>query len=701
MMEKPKILVWGFTQTQATLLKILQQHCTVFAPPQDLRWMQDKGNIQLLEDVVEMGSKVIHPERFVEEFKEFLYTSYDIIQQCFPEPITLTKTEQERLQAIASETAIYGAALEVFHEQYHFDCLIVNSSSSAFRRTVVMTAKELGILTVNLEHGYVATLPGVDAQLQHTYFPFITDITNLDNKLEILYWNSHQKKLGVELTTFWDCGTQTASVENIHLSKKQACQQLTIPVSYPVITVFCSWINASSPSNILGAYIEEISFFDSVVALSKQFREQSYAHTIIIRLHPAYTLEQRKEIQEYLNDCCAEAQIQNFYVFASNVPLQTVLSATDVAIINAYSSVAWDCFLSSLPVIIYPKIRWASITDDTHILNNSSPLYKNGALYVVDSDEEFIEQVEYLLQNIGQSKKHIESIVKSYAIPHRTSEEKATAFVEKLLTTITQRKMNSFSLESLKTSNILPRFISDVRSWQGHIPFAMNIIEMLQPAILVELGTHKGDSFNAFCEAIQLLELPTKAYAVDCWEGDEHAGFYENSVYSVLEAYNQPLYGSFATLKKMFFEEAVNDFEDGSIDLLHIDGLHTYDAVRYDFETWLPKMSSKGVVLFHDTQVFERGFGVNQYWNEIKVSYPNFEFLHSHGLGVLFVGSQMPEALAPFFSLNEVDQQTVRKEISSIGKIIVRTNPRALETGTEKLSKTKKKLRLLFRSLIK
>jgi|GEM_PF-3219258 len=700
-MEKPKVLIWGFTQTQATLLHLLQKHCTVYALPQELYWVQDKSSIVQLETAVEEGSKIIDPERFYQDFKEYVYTTLEILQQGFSEPVSITKKEQERLQTIATETAIYAAALEIAHNEHSFDCLIVNSSSSAFRRTVVMTAKELGILTVNLEHGYVGTLPGVDAQLSNIYFPFITDITNLDNKLEVQYWNSHQKKLGVELTTFWDCGTQTTSKQQALLSKKQACQQLTIPSSYPVISVFCSWINASSPSHILGAYLDEISFFDSVVGLSKKFREQNHSHSIVVRLHPAYTIDQCKEIQEYLNECCAEAQIQNFFVFGANVPLQTVLSATDVAIINSYSSVAWDCFVSSLPIIVYPKIRWASITDDTHILNNSSPLYKNGALYVVDTDEELFEQVEYLFQNIGQSKKHIESILKSYALPQRSSEEKATAFVEKLLSTLQQRKMTSFSIESLQTSNILPRFISDVRSWQGHIPFAMNIIELLEPSILVELGTHKGDSFNGFCEAIQLLGLSTKAYAVDCWEGDEHAGFYENSVYSVLQAYNQPLYGSFATLKKMFFEEAVNDFEDGSIDLLHIDGLHTYDAVKADFETWLPKMSKKGVVLFHDTQVFERGFGVNQYWNEIKIQYPNFEFLHSHGLGVLFVGNEMPKKLEHFFQLHEVDQQKIRKEISTFAKLIVRSQPRALQSGTEKLSIAKKKLQLLFRSLTK
>ena len=49
------------------------------------------------------------------------------------------------------------------------------------------------------------------------------------------------------------------------------------------------------------------------------------------------------------------------------------------------------------------------------------------------------------------------------------------------------------------------------------------------------------------------------------------------------------------------FSEAVTQFEDESIDLLHIDGYHTLKAaVTEDYETWLPKLRGNGVILFHD-----------------------------------------------------------------------------------------------------
>ena len=188
-------------------------------------------------------------------------------------------------------------------------------------------------------------------------------------------------------------------------------------------------------------------------------------------------------------------------------------------------------------------------------------------------------------------------------------------------------------------------------AWTGHLPFAFWVVEAMEPRVLVELGTHNGTSFLGFCQAIQARHCGTKAFAVDTWEGDEHSGFYGDEVHTTLSALVQAKYGGFAQLMRMRFDEAVTYFSDGGIDLLHIDGLHTYEAVKDDFESWLPKMSARGVVLFHDTMVRERGFGVWKLWEELRERYPSFEMQHTHGLGVLLVGDQPPQALLDLCAL--------------------------------------------------
>lgn len=199
---------------------------------------------------------------------------------------------------------------------------------------------------------------------------------------------------------------------------------------------------------------------------------------------------------------------------------------------------------------------------------------------------------------------------------------------------------------------IVPR-ITPVSAWTGHIPVAGWLISALRPRLLVELGTHAGASFFAFCQATRASGHEGRCYAVDTWQGDQHAGHYDDGVYFAVRDHLAEHYAGFASMMRMTFDEAVPYFSDGSVDLLHIDGLHTYEAVRHDFETWLPKISERGVILFHDTCVRERDFGVWKLWAELKEIYPSFEFTHTHGLGILGVGVESRPLLQSLWSAAE------------------------------------------------
>jgi hypothetical protein len=254
----------------------------------------------------------------------------------------------------------------------------------------------------------------------------------------------------------------------------------------------------------------------------------------------------------------------------------------------------------------------------------------------------------------------------------------------------------------------MPDRLTDVTSWHEHIPFAFWIVANLKPKRIVELGVHKGDSYSAFCQAVALADQPSACFGVDTWQGEEHAGRYDESVWLEFSGYHANRYSGFSKLLRLTFDEALSYFEDGSIDLLHIDGRHFYEDVRHDFESWLKKLSPTAVVLMHDTNVRERDFGVWKYWGELIDRYPNrhFEFMHGHGLGVVFPGERPSQLAERLGKLEPHETLLVRNVFSALGRSVakeselghVRREFMALLTRTNQLQTAQQESQIAHRA---
>ena len=216
-------------------------------------------------------------------------------------------------------------------------------------------------------------------------------------------------------------------------------------------------------------------------------------------------------------------------------------------------------------------------------------------------------------------------------------------------------------------------------TWVDHMAFAYDLVAAIRPKVVVELGTHNGVSFFTFCQSIKDHDLDTVAYAVDTWEGEEHAGKYTEEVFVDVQNHNRENYPGFGYLMRMLFSEAADHFADESIDLLHIDGLHTYEAVSEDFATWLPKVAPGGIILFHDIQSRMADFGVWRFWSqELEPNFATFGFKQGYGLGVLRKpgpasddDSQLEQLL---FEGSEADHADLRAFYSHAARYLVLDN---------------------------
>jgi len=103
----------------------------------------------------------------------------------------------------------------------------------------------------------------------------------------------------------------------------------------------------------------------------------------------------------------------------------------------------------------------------------------------------------------------------------------------------------------------------------------------------------------------------------------------------VLDYIQENQYTNIELIKGMFDDVVVN--WNKNIDILHIDGLHTYEAALNDYQKWSKFVPDNGIILMHDTVAFPAGVG--KVFAEITL--PKLNFPHSAGLGVVSKNAEL------------------------------------------------------------
>ncbi len=167
-------------------------------------------------------------------------------------------------------------------------------------------------------------------------------------------------------------------------------------------------------------------------------------------------------------------------------------------------------------------------------------------------------------------------------------------------------------------------------------------IKKLQPEVIVEIGTFKGGTLFVFC---RLSAAVRKVVSIDLPGGEYGGGYhfrrcrlYREFLFDRPRASMELIRGD--SHRSEVMQELQLRLAGRPIDFLYIDGDHTYEGVRSDFEMYSPLVRSGGLIAFHDIATQKAGCGVHRLWAELRDRYRSEEWVASSstkGNGLLYL----------------------------------------------------------------
>jgi predicted O-methyltransferase YrrM len=155
---------------------------------------------------------------------------------------------------------------------------------------------------------------------------------------------------------------------------------------------------------------------------------------------------------------------------------------------------------------------------------------------------------------------------------------------------------------NLKSRSFALQFIETIDStWKGHEQFVIWLVKRLQPKIVVDLGFDRGLSTLAFA-----YKNRGHVFGID-WFFEE--GSYAEKSYALDTAFRNIT----EALKRNYVKNIhliIGPYRDvlknwhQPIDIFHIDWVHTYRAVKFQYDSWRPHLKEDAILLIHDVLAY-------------------------------------------------------------------------------------------------
>jgi cephalosporin hydroxylase len=170
------------------------------------------------------------------------------------------------------------------------------------------------------------------------------------------------------------------------------------------------------------------------------------------------------------------------------------------------------------------------------------------------------------------------------------------------------------------------------------------IVQAQRPKTMLEIGSAMGGTLFVWC---QMADPQATVVSIDL-PGGAFGGGYEADRMPLMRRLKQSCQTLFllradshSSVTLLRVEEIL---KNNRIQFLFIDGDHSYQGVRQDFEMYSPLVAPGGIIGFHDIVVAPDGSGgeVHEFWNEAKLRFRHREVISDqghagYGIGLLFV----------------------------------------------------------------
>jgi len=162
----------------------------------------------------------------------------------------------------------------------------------------------------------------------------------------------------------------------------------------------------------------------------------------------------------------------------------------------------------------------------------------------------------------------------------------------------------------------------------------LNFVKTQKPKYVLEIGTAFGGTLFLLSRTVSKdaiiisLDLPRSKYGISYQK-------WRTKLYYTFALPNQQvclIRGDSHDTKTL--NEVKKILNGNKIDLLYVDGDHSYNGVKKDFELYSQLVNDNGFVVFHDILLDGyKNYNVNKFWKEIKNRYENFEFVENLNQG--------------------------------------------------------------------